>query len=263
MFLILLFILFSAGFSYLYSLIPLSNWYLFLWIPLGIISGLLFLVILVLLYFSIASKTKPTKKFKHFILRNACFVAIKFLRIKLEVTGKENIPNETFVVYANHKSNMDPLLIYYPMKRVCSAVGKKSLFKHPVMQLIANTYGAVSIDRENDREAAKSIVTAIKRVKSGLSMIIFPEGGIKSRDTDEMVNLRAGAYKLAVKSEAPILPVSIVNSSYISKKKFFKKIVVKIVFHKPIYKDDYKNLNTTELGHNVEAIINSGIKDAQ
>ena len=262
MFLIFLLILFSAGFSYLYSLIPLSNWYLFLWIPLGILSGLLLLICLVLLYFSIAAKTKPTKKFKHFILRNACFLAIKFLHIKLDVIGLENIPNETFVVYANHKSNMDPILIYYPMKKSCSAVGKKSLFKHPVMKLIADTYGAVSIDRENDREAAKSIVTAIKRVKAGLSMIIFPEGGIKTRDTDEMVNLRAGAYKLAIKSEAPILPVSIVNSSNISKKKFFKKIVIKIVYHKPIYKDEYKDFNTTELGQKVEQIINSGIKSA-
>lgn len=262
MFFIILLLIFSALYSYLYSLIPLSIWFLFLWIPLGVLSGLLTIVLLALLYLWIGSKSKPTLKFKHFILRQACFLVIHFLHIRIEVIGKENIINEPFVVYANHKSNMDPILLYYSMKKVCSAIGKKSLFKNPVMQLVAKTYGAIPLDRENDREAAKSIVTAIKSVKNGLSMIIFPEGGIKSRDTDEMVNLRAGAYKLAVKSLAPILPVSIINSSNIKNKGLMKKLTVKIIFHKPIYKEEYEGLNTTELGLHVEEIINSGIRNA-
>ncbi len=258
---IVLLIILSAGFSVLYSLIPLSPWFLFLWIPLGVLSGALTLFLFAMLYLWIGCKTKPTHKFKHFILRNACFLAIHFFHIRLEVHGKENIIKGPFVVYSNHKSNMDPVMIYYALHSVCSAIGKKSLFVHPIMNLIARTYAAVPIDRENDREAAKSIIKAIKEVKEGLSMIIFPEGGIKSRETDEMVNLRAGAYKLAVKSNAPIIPISIINSSKIKTKKRRKKLIVKIIIHKPIYKEEYMNKNTTELGLYVEDIINSGVKN--
>lgn len=262
MFFIILFILFTALYSGLFTLLPLSLWYLFLWIPLGMILSLFSLVVFALIFLCIASKTKPTHKFKHFILRNAAWIGIKFLRIRLDIIGRENIPEETFVVYANHKSNMDPVMIYYAMHRICSAIGKKSLFVHPIMKLITKTYDAVPIDRENDREAAKSIAIAIKKVKGGLPMIIFPEGGIKTRETDEMVNLRAGAYKLAMKAEAPILPVSIIGSSRVKTKRKGEKITVKIIFHTPIYKTQYAGKNTTEVGLMVEEIVNKGIREA-
>lgn len=262
MFFIILFILFTALYSGLFTLLPLSLWYLFLWIPLGMILSLFSLVVFALIFLCIASKTKPTHKFKHFILRNAAWIGIKFLRIRLDIIGRENIPEETFVVYANHKSNMDPVMIYYALHRICSAIGKKSLFVHPIMKLITKTYDAVPIDRENDREAAKSIAIAIKKVKGGLPMIIFPEGGIKTRETDEMVNLRAGAYKLAMKAEAPILPVSIIGSSRVKTKRKGEKITVKIIFHTPIYKTQYAGKNTTEVGLMVEEIVNKGIREA-
>lgn len=256
---IVAFILFSAVYSYLFTLIPVSLWYLFLWVPLGMVCSLITLLLFAFFFLLIASHTKPLHRFKHFILRNACWLGISFLKIRLTVEGKENIPEGTFVVYANHKSNMDPVLIYYAMHRMCSAVGKISLVQHWLMKWIFMTFDAVPIDRENDREAAKSIVLAIKKVKSGLPMIIFPEGGIKSRETDEMVNLRAGAYKLATKSEAPVLPVSIIGSSKIKTKKKLERVDVKVIFHKPIYKEEYKNMNTTELGTMVEEIINKGV----
>ncbi len=262
MFFILFFIAFAVLYSCLFSLIPVSPWFLFLWIPLGILLSLLTLVLFALIFLWIGSKTKPNQRFKHFILRNACWLSLRFLHIRLDIQGKEHIPAGTFVVYANHKSNMDPVMIYYAMHRMCSAVGKKSLFTHPIMQLVGKTYDAVPIDRDNDREAVKSIVSAIKKVKAGLPMIIFPEGGIKSRETDEMVSLRAGAYKLAVKSEAPILPVSIVGSSKVKTKKRRENITIKIIFHQPIPKEEYQNLNTTELGLKVEDIINAGVKNA-
>ena len=258
---IFLIIIFTALYTFLFTLIPLDYLFLILWIPLSIILSIITIILLLLLYLCIASHTKPTNKFKHFILRNACFIAIKCLNIKIIKEGFENVPKETFVVYANHKSNMDPLLIYYSLNSVCSAIGKKSLFQNPIMNMIAKTFAAVPIDRENDREAAKSIVTGIKLVKNGLSMIIFPEGGIKTRDTEEMVNLRAGAYKLAVKANAPVLPISICGSSMISKTRFFKRKTIKIICHRPISKDEYANMNTHEVGTRVEELINSDIRE--
>lgn len=264
MFFVILILLLSVGYSYLFSLIGLSVWFWFLWAFLGLLCGILSFVLFAVIFLAIASKTKPNRPFKHFVLTSLVKLFTKILRVKVVFEGIENIPNETVVMYANHKSNMDPLFIYWAHRKsktgYCTAIGKKSLFKNFIMKKVGQTYDAIPLDRENDREAAKSIITAIKKVKNGLSMIIFPEGGIKSRDTDEMVNLRAGAYKLALKSEAPILPISIVGSSQIKTKKFFQRVVVKIIIHKPIYKDEYISKNTTEIGHMVEEIINSGIK---
>ena len=129
------------------------------------------------------------------------------------------------------------------------------------MNNIKETFGAISIDRDNDREALKQIIFAIKEIKEGLSMIIFPEGGIKDRNEEEMVSLRAGAYKLVTKSQATILPVSIIGSSEISKKKRYKRKNVKVVIHEPIRYDAFKQMNTNEIGLMVEEIINNGVKN--
>lgn len=263
MFFILCTLILGAGYTCLLEFTTsLSPWFLFAWVPAGLILGLITTALLILCYLAlIGQHTSNNHYFKHMILRSAVWLALTFYRVKIEVVGMENLPKNTFVIYANHKSNMDPLILYRALNiRPITAVGKKSLFNNFVMKLIGKTFKAVVLDRDNDREAAKTMVGAIKQVKEGLNTIIFPEGGIKSRDVEEMVALRAGAYKLAQKPGADIWPVSIVGSSFISKEKRTKKKVVKIVFHKPFTKEDYAGMNTTEIGHMVEEVINNGVK---
>ena len=62
----------------------------------------------------------------------------------------------------------------------------------------------LKINRSSDRDAAKSIVEGIKFMKEGNGIILFPEGGIKTREVEQMVSIKPGAYKLATKSEAII-----------------------------------------------------------
>ena len=262
MFLILIFILLSVGFTFLYNLIPTpSPWFIILWIFLALLTSIALIIIWFLLFIKLCPRSKPNGKIRHFVLRDLVFLFVKIYHVKYEVVGRENIPNETFVVYANHKSNMDPLILYLALKTRLTAVGKSTLFKNPVMNNIKETFGAISIDRDNDREALKQIIFAIKEIKEGLSMIIFPEGGIKDRNEEEMVSLRAGAYKLVTKSQATILPVSIIGSSEISKRKRYKRKNVKVVIHNPIRYDEFKDKNTNEIGLMVEEIINNGVKN--
>lgn len=252
-------ILLAGLYSFLFSLIPVSNWFLFLWIPLGIILGVISVIGVVLLYIRLNTKTNITGKFKHHVLHQLTQAITIFTNIRIKTVGKENIPNETCVFYGNHKSNLDPVLTYNAMNRVCSAVGKSTLFTNPIMIWVKDCFGAISLDRNNDREAAKSIVQAIKHVNMGLSMIIYPEGGIKTRETELCVDVKPGAYKLATKPGVPIVPVTILNSHTICTKPLFKKHNVTIIFHKPIYKEEYQALNTIELGNLVEGVINSAV----
>ena len=262
MFLILIFILLTVGFTFLYNLIPTpSPWFIILWIFAAILTSILVIIVWALLFIKLCPRKNPSGKIRHFVLRDLVSLFVRLYHVKTEVVGRENIPDETFVVYANHKSNMDPLILYLALKTRLTAVGKSTLFKNPVMNNIKETFGAISIDRDNDREALKQIIFAIKEIKEGLSMIIFPEGGIKDRNEEEMVSLRAGAYKLVTKSQATILPVSIIGSSEISKKKRYKRKNVKVVIHEPIRYDAFKQMNTNEIGLMVEEIINNGVKN--
>ena len=262
MYLVLFIILLTVGLTFVYNLIPTpSPWFIILWVFAALITSILIFIVLVLIFFKFAPRKNPMGKFRHFILKNGVFLFVKFYHVKIEVVGKENIPDETFVVYANHKSNMDPLILYLALNKRLTAVGKSTLFQHPVMRNIQETYGAISIDRDNDREALKQIIFAIKEIKSGVSMIIFPEGGIKDRSEEEMSSLRAGAYKLVTKGQATILPISIIGSSEISKRKRYKRKNVKIIVHKSIKYEEFKDKNTTEIGLIVENIINDGVKN--
>jgi 1-acyl-sn-glycerol-3-phosphate acyltransferase len=256
---IILAVILAAIYSFLFSLIPLSNWFLFLWIPSGIILSLITVISLILIYIKLNENTSITGKFKHHFLHQITKLICIITNIRVKAVGLENIPDETCVFYGNHKSNIDPILTYYAMGKVCSAVGKSTLFTNKFMNMLKNCFGAISLDRNNDREAAKAMIQAIKHVSMGLSMIIYPEGGIKTRETELCVDVKPGAYKLATKPGVPIVPVTILNSNTICTKGLFQKHKVTIVFHKPIYKDEYQSLNTIELGKLVEGVINSAV----
>ncbi len=263
MFFIVVILLLTILYTFLLSLIPVSNWFIFLWVFVAFILALISMFIFIILFILFNPKDKPNGKFRHMLLRNATPFSLWFLHIKKEVEGLENIPvNSNYVIYANHKSMMDPVIIYDTLHVICTAIGKKEIFQNFLMKKIGETYGAIALDRENDREALKGILKAIKMVKDGMPIIIFPEGGIKTRDTEEMVSLKAGAYKVALKAQAKILPVSVLGSSDISKKKRREKKRIKIIVHKPIDYEDFKNLNTTEIGTMVEKIINEDVRNA-
>ena len=263
MLIILLTLIFGGAIVWLFTLIGLSLWFLFLWVPVGIILGFALLLVLLYLYtFFIGQHTKNNHFLKHLLLRSCCKCVYIFMNIKVKVVGRENIPDETFVIYSNHKSDLDPVMIYYYVhRRPISIVGKKSLFENHIMKLITKTFEAIPVNRENDREAAKSMINAINLVKEGVNMIIFPEGGIKSRDVEEMVDLKAGAYKLAMKPKATILPITLVGTSQTAKQPFYKRKKVTLIIEKPIKAESYEGLNTRDVGMMVEGIINSRIKE--
>lgn len=262
MFFIIVFLLLFVGISVsLTFLTRMYEYYIILWVACGIFGALIILIIFALLFLSIGQKTTPKSKFKVFILRNALWLTFKYNHTKVTSEGLENVPyNQPFVIYSNHKSMLDPAAIYIEINRTVSAVGKSTLWENKFMAMICRCFGALPMNRENDREAAKNMIAAIKAVKNGLPMIIFPEGGIKTREVEEMVDLKAGAYKLAMKANAPIIPTTIIGSSDISKKKRKEVKHIHVIFHKAITKDDYAGKTTLEVGTYVESLINEDIR---
>jgi 1-acyl-sn-glycerol-3-phosphate acyltransferase len=151
---------------------------------------------------------------------------------------------------------MDPFFIYLAAKRPMTAAGKADLWAiKPLLPLIY-AMRAVKIDRSNDRETAKSILNGIKFMKEDNSIIIFPEGGIKTREVEQMVSLKAGAYKLATKSEAIIQPAAIIGSSKLAKRKPWQWFKIIVRFLPAIYPADYAGLTTHEIGYKVIDMVN-------
>ena len=145
-----------------------------------------------------------------------CFYA----RVRTHVSGAEKLPeNERFLLVANHRSGFDPLTLLHSLKSANLAfISKPSNMKLPVVGRIAYGDCFLPIDRENDREALKTILCAADYLKRGLcSICIYPEG-TRSK-TRELLPFHHGSFKIAQRAGAPLV-IAAVSGTDLVKKNF-------------------------------------------
>lgn len=247
-----------------YSFIDSNPWLWFLWVPLGLITTiLLFVFWIYCIILPIFYRINPNNKFKIFYTVHI----MKFINllggVRVKVEGKENLTKEKKVLYvSNHKSQLDPMIIYEAMGNKGPSVAAKSdLWKVKPLVPFLKSFRILKINRSSDREAAKSIVEGIKFMKEGNGVLIFTEGGIKTREVEQMVSIKPGAYKLALKSEAVIQPMAIFGASKICKHKWYHPFITVTVRILPaIPYEEYKDLTTHELAWKVLNIVNANFE---
>lgn len=137
--------------------------------------------------------------------------------VRVAISGLEHIdPERAHVFVANHQSYFDIFALtgYLPIQ--LRWVAKSSLFRIPFVGWAMWAEGSVSVDREDRKSAYRSFLAAIEKIKSGCSIVIFPEG---TRSVDGVVGeFKKGGHLLAIRSQAPMVPVAIVGSGGIIKK---------------------------------------------
>jgi 1-acyl-sn-glycerol-3-phosphate acyltransferase len=130
------------------------------------------------------------------------------LTIRLRVIGRENVPaTGGLVVAANHVSNFDPPLLGVAMPRPLAYMAKKELFALPVLKQLLPPLNAFPVDRQAGGTAA--IRAALRLIKEGRAVGIFPEGGRNVTGTNEE---KAGAAFLAAAAGVPVVPAAIVGT---------------------------------------------------
>jgi 1-acyl-sn-glycerol-3-phosphate acyltransferase len=139
---------------------------------------------------------------------------LRIAHIPVQVEGLEHLaPGQAYVFAANHRSNFDIFALISVLPGRFLWVAKKSLFGVPVLGQALSRMGSISVDRENLRSAVQSLDKATAIVKSGISMIIFPEG---TRSTSrELLPFKKGVFIMALKAGQPIVPVSISGTRFI------------------------------------------------
>ena len=262
----ILFIIFWALVSgLLYGYTNLSNWFIPLWLLIGYVSSWIMMVMILVIGIPFGKMSKVDNKFKHYFIRSiAKFISIFVLRLKISIVNKSYLPKTGgYVIYANHKSYADPFILYQLINRPAGMAAKKGIYKLLVVRDLMPLFGCIQIDRENNRVTAKSILQGIHQIKNGMIMAIFPEGGIKDREDEQMVAIRAGAYKLATKAEAPIVPITMIGTSDIKHRAPWRTTKIKVIIHEPIMKDEYEKMSTAELGEKVAKLVNETIKNGK
>lgn len=165
----------------------------------------------------------------------AQYVFTTVTRSKVEVTGSEKIPQDRAVVFiGNHQGNMDIPLLFGFINKPMTFVAKAELGKIPLLADWMKLLQCTFIERKSPRKSIQAIHDAAEGVKKGYSQVIFPEG-TRSKGGPHH-EFKAGSFKLAFMSGAPIVPVTIDGTwrIYEGQKKVKKGQHVKLIIHDPI-----------------------------
>ena len=156
--------------------------------------------------------------------------------VKVTVKGRENILKDEAAMYVgNHRGIFDTLVSYSLMYRVTGFVAKKEIEKVPLLNIWMRYLYCLFLDRKNMKEGLKTILTGIDYLKSGTSIVIFPEG-TRNKIIDGVLPFHAGSFKLAEKSGCKIIPMVQNNTAAVLEDHlpFFKKTHTVLEFGKPI-----------------------------
>jgi len=134
--------------------------------------------------------------------------------IKVVIKGQKNyVKNRSYVIVSNHQSMADIPVLHGHLGLNIKWIMKKELEKIPIFGAAAHQLGCIYVDRSNHDAAIKSISDAKKNMSKKDCVLFFAEG-TRSRD-GKVLPFKKGAFRFALETDLPILPVTIKNSFHI------------------------------------------------
>jgi 1-acyl-sn-glycerol-3-phosphate acyltransferase len=160
---------------------------------------------------------------------------IRLAGVRVRVVGREKLdPNRAYIFMSNHVSNLDPPVLMPVLPQRVSVMVKKELFRVPLLGRAMRMASLVPIDRHNKESAIASVRAAAVVLRSGLGMVVFPEG---TRSPDgRLLPFKKGPFYMAMDTGAPIVPVTVLGTREMMSK---GKLAVRpgmatVVFHEPV-----------------------------
>ena len=195
--------------------------------------------------------TKPIQEQKKIYRLGVADIATtlcSYAHVHTQVSGEELLPKDKrFMLVCNHRSGFDPVVTASVLREYNLAfISKPSNLKIPLIAKLAYGDGFVPINRENDREALKSILQAVDYLKRDLcSIAVYPEG-TRSK-TGELLPFHAGTFKIAQKAKAPVAVAAIRGSEAAAGNFPFRRTDVKLDILEVIPAEEVAAMNTQAL----------------
>mgnify|MGYP005843430415 CR=1 FL=1 len=165
----------------------------------------------------------------HAVARLWARVNLRLAGTGIHVAGVDRIKKEQAYIYAaNHQSLFDIFALLASIPYPFCWLAKEELFRIPILGMAMEACGAIPIDRGDRHKAFESINRAAERARLGASIFIFPEG---TRSLDGVLQeFKTGGFILAIKSQQPMVPVSISGSHGVMPKRGEWKIRPGVIF---------------------------------
>ena len=180
---------------------------------------------------------------------------LRLAGVKVTCIGLDRVPKDRAVLYiGNHRSYFDIVMTYVRVPRMTGYIAKMEMEKIPLLSHWMRNLHCLFLDRKDLKKGMKTIMTAIEKVKAGISICIFPEG-TRNKVADTFLPFHGGSFKIAEKTNCPIVPMAINNAGSIFEDHLptIKKTHVVLEYGEPIYpdqlsKEDRKRLPEITLG---------------
>lgn len=210
-----------------------------------------------------ASHVDKYKEEQHYeLLKYITHRANKGGNVTIDAYGVENIPDENgFMFFPNHQGLYDVLAILDVCPKPFSVVAKKEIANIKFLKQVFACMKAYMIDRDDIKQSLQVIINVTNEVKKGRNYLIFPEG-TRSKNGNELLEFKGGSFKAATKAKCPIIPVALIDSFKPFDTNTTSQVTVQVHFLKPLYYEDYKDMNTKEIAALVRERIQSTIREA-
>ena len=184
---------------------------------------------------------------------NAClFVS----GVRIRVLGIDHIPWDRPVIFtSNHQGNYDIFALLARIPTQFRWIAKKEVFAIPLLGPAMRKAGYICIDRQNRGKAIKSMDEAAGKIREGKSVMTFPEG---TRSPDGTIApFKKGSFYLAIQSGVPVVPITILGSREVMKKRKMNILPgpITIVIDKPIDVKEYTLENRADLIERTHRVV--------
>lgn len=259
---ILLFLSLLAAVGCSWSSFDSLHW---LWVmPLSFVGTFITLVALVAGFFCLLSLTvnmkKPQEhdsKFFRAVIWFAMDLLFPLMRARLHTQGMEMAPKSgRIMLVCNHLYDIDPgILLYCFPRHQLAFIAKRETATLPILNKYMHRIMCQFVNRENDREALKTILNCIKLLKEDqVSIGVFPEGYC-SLD-GKLHPFRHGVFKIAQKTNVPIVVCTLRNTKEaIPNFLHFKPTDIHMHLVGVVQPEEYQALSTVELGNKIHAMM--------
>lgn len=195
-------------------------------IVLYILLGLLALLVILVLFVIVCALFVNTKReyekhsnFYRFLVNLVTWITLRASRVRIHTTGKELVPDTPVLFVGNHRSNYDSLVTWWVFRKWKPAyISKDSNFKIPVCGRLIRKCCFLAIDRENPRNAIKTINKAAAIINDqNISFGVYPEG-TRNKTYTGLLPFHNGVFKIAQKANIPVVVAAIYGTEKIHKR---------------------------------------------
>ena len=224
----------------------------------GAFLGLLLLHVLVLALASLFVNKKDPDPKRFPFYRKLIILSVGPMlqagRVRVELVGAEKLPASGFLLVGNHRSDFDPITAMWALrKRGLTFVTKKENVDIPVGGRIIVGSGCLSLDRSDDKQGLMVIRQAVRRIRAGDAIGIYPEG-TRSK-TGELLPFRVGCFKAAQWAKCPLVVLKVENSELVEKNFLRRKTTVRLTVKAVLPYDEIADMDTAEIGERVRNIL--------